>query len=151
MLLRAAMEEIALQLSITPPTKSHDIVQCGNHRREARVVEETVGLRCRKEEVELATEGGEEIDDFGGEIHVAGGEEEIEVRLRVRQTEKGFERVVVGGEVDRLLLEGRENHHVGVGRRRGAGLVEKGFHFVAKLRVGLSAGNYVRRGERSER
>ena len=37
-----------------------------------------------EEEVELAMESGEEVDDLGGEVHVAGGEEEVEVRLRVR-------------------------------------------------------------------
>ena len=147
------MEEVALELSVNPPTQSHDVVQRRNHGREARVVEEAIGLRRREEEVELAAEGGEEIDDFGGEIDVAGGEEEVEVRLRVGQTEKGLERVVVGGEVDRLLLEGREDHHVGVGSgcRRRVGAVEKRFHFVAELRVGLSAGNYVGRGERCQR
>lgn len=57
-----------------------------------------LGLRRCEEEVELAMESGEEVDDLGGEVHVAGGEEEVEVRLRVRQAEKRLERVVIGGE-----------------------------------------------------
>lgn len=150
-LLRAAVEEIALELRVTSLPHTHDVVQCGNHRREAGVVEEAISLRRCEEEVELAVESGEEVDDLGGEVHVAGGEEEVEVRLRVRQAEKRLERVVIGGEVDRLLLERREDHHVGVGGRGSVAAAEKRLHFVAELRVGLSTGNYVGRGERDER
>lgn len=51
-------------------------------------MEEAISLRRCEEEVELAMESGEEVDDLGGEVHVAGGEEEVEVRLRVRQAEE---------------------------------------------------------------
>lgn len=114
-------------------------------------MEEAISLRRCEEEVELAMESGEEVDDLGGEVHVAGGEEEVEVRLRVRQAEKRLERVVIGGEVDRLLLERREDHHVDVGGRGSVAAAEKRLHFVAELRVGFSTRNYVGRGERDER
>ena len=132
------MEEIALQLLVIFTILSYEIVQRGNHGREAGVVEEAVGLRRREEKTHRAAIVRELLCDLLREVDVARGEVQVhvvETRSNVDHTAEG---VVIRRATEGLLLEGGEHEHVGIrfGGRATAGL--KRVDAVSELAVGIA-------------
>ena len=90
----------------------YNVVQSRDDRGEAGVVEAGVRVRSCEQVVHLAAVGRQHVCDFRGEIHIAGGQIEVCVLEARSHLQHAFEGGVVGGEVQRLLLERRVDHHV---------------------------------------
>ena len=138
LLVSTAVEEIALQLFVTPTPQPHNVIARRDHGREAGVVEEAVGLRRREEKTHRAAIVRELLCDLLREVDVARGEVQVhvvEARSNVDHTAEG---VVIRRAAEGLLLEGGEHEHVGIrfGGRATAGL--KRVDAVSELAVGIA-------------
>ena len=71
----AQVEEVALQLHLSTRQSPYHVVARRNHRCEAGVVEEAVGLRRREEEVHCAVVVRQTLRHLLREVDIARGEE----------------------------------------------------------------------------
>ena len=138
LLLLTSMEEITLQLPVTPTPQSHNVIACGNHGRKARVVEEAVGLRRREEKMHRAAIMRELLCDLLREVDVTRGEVQVHVVETRGDVDHTAECVVIRSAAERLLLEGGKHEHVGIRFevRVTAGL--KRVDAVSELAVGIA-------------
>ena len=115
----------------------YNVVQSRDDRGEAGVVEEGVRLRGCEQVVHFAAVRRQHIGDLRGEIHIPGGQVEVRILEARGHLQHAFERRVVGGEVQRLLLERRVDHHIRVllSRLNVAPCLQQANHAVAKLSV----------------